>query len=241
MSEDNDKPQNRIKDLYARGVDAFDRGDYQEAEHLLSDLISINPRFADVFNKLGFMASLRGDLYRAIEFFQRAVHINPQYTEASLNLSVTLNEVGDTDKAYDEMQRLSHATKVKEGDLDPFVAGKLANEHLRLGNLYLDLGRHDDAIAEFRKALKLRAGLADILTKLCIALRETGDFDAALVEINKALKSNSHYGPAWVQAGLTYYMKGDHQRAIRVWEEALKMIPDLKEARSFLKIFRDEA
>jgi tetratricopeptide (TPR) repeat protein len=75
-------------------------------------------------------------------------------------------------------------------------------------------------------------------TKLGIALRESGRFDEAIEEFIKAKEANPHYGPAWVQLGLLYYMKGHTGLAFEEWESALGENPELKEARTFLQLFR---
>ncbi|KKL15344.1 hypothetical protein LCGC14_2506530 [marine sediment metagenome] len=143
--------KNTIRELHLRGMEAYDRHDYDEAITLLTELDTVNPRMADVLNRLGIMHSLKGDLHKAVIYLQRSVSLNPAYTEAALNLTITYNDLGETEKAHEVFDRLSEAQNVKEGELDPFAAGKLANEHFRIGNMYLELNRLDDAIEEYQK------------------------------------------------------------------------------------------
>ena len=231
-----EKISDKIKELHHQGLEAYDRNDLDVARKFFKELDALNPRMADVLNRLGIIANMAGDLDEAVEYFQRAVAINPSYTEAALNLTITYNELGETEKALQEVERLSKATGVTEGNLDPFVAGKIANEHFKLGNLYMDFNRIDDAMAEYRKALGLKSALADVRTSLAEALRRKGQFDDALSELHSVLDDNKHYAPAWVQLGLTFQMMGNEAKALDVWKTALKYNPDLKEARSFLKI-----
>lgn len=229
--------QNTIKELHQRGVEAYDRRDYEEAITLLTELDTINPRMADVLNRLGIMFSLKGDLHKAVIYLQRAVSLNPAYTEAALNLTITYNELGETDKAYEVFTRLSEAQNTKEGDLDPFAAGKLANEHYRIGNIYFEFNRLDDAIVEYNKALSLRDDLADVQTKLGSALREKGQYEDAIAVLRKAVVSNPRFGSAWVELGLAYYSMGKHADARETWQHALTEVPDLKEANTLLKLY----
>jgi tetratricopeptide (TPR) repeat protein len=230
----------KIKELHTKGTELFEDGKLAEAQELFVALIDINPNFADVLNKLGYIASMDDDLYKAVMYFNRALEINPTYTEASLNLTITLNDLGEVEKAQQEIERLSKTTGVTEGQLDPFVAGKIANEHFKLGNLYTDFNRVDDAILEYRKALSLKGGLVDIRTALAESLRKKGQYDDALSELHSVLDDNKHYAPAWVQLGLTFQMMGNKAKAIEVWKTALKHNPNLKEAKSFLKIIEGE-
>ena len=91
-------------------------------------------------------------------------------------------------------------------------------------------------MTEYRKALGLKSALADIRTSLAEALRKKGQYEDALSELHSVLDDNKYYGPAWVQLGLTFQMMGNEAKAIEVWKKALKYNPDLKEAKSFLKI-----
>jgi tetratricopeptide (TPR) repeat protein len=227
-----------LKEIYDRGLDLFDKGKYIEAEGLLKEVVKENPNYADILNKLGVIANLAGRLDEASYYFERAVALNPAYTEAVLNLTITYNEMGETEKAGKFFHDSTRRAAQQPGTLDPFVAGKLANEHFRLGNIYLDFGLGDEAIHELRKALKLRPGFPDIRTRLGIALRERKRFDEAISQFTKAKEANPLYGPALVQLGLTYYMQGLTGLAFEEWEDAQRKLPDLKEARSLLNIFK---
>lgn len=229
--------ENKIKELYHHGVEAYDRGDYEEARSVLKELDAINPRMADVLNRLGIMANMNGKLHEAVEYLQRAVALNPAYTEAALNLTITYNEMGETEKAYEIFHMLNSAQKVETGQLDPFAAGKLANEHFKIGNIYLQFNRLDDAIHEFRKAVRLRDNLPDVQTKLGTALREKGELDEAVRVFKRAIELNQHYGPAWVELGLAYYSLGRHEDARKTWERSLEKNPDLREAKTLLRLY----
>jgi tetratricopeptide (TPR) repeat protein len=230
----------RIKDLYHRGVEAYDRSNYEEARSILKDLDALNPRMADVLNRLGIMASMAGSLHEAVEYFQRAVNLNPSYTEAALNLTITYNEMGETEKAGEVFQRMSSVQNVEEGQLDPFAAGKLANEHFKIGNIYLEFNRLDEAIHEYRKALELRENLPDVQAKLGTALREKGENEEAVEVLLRAIELNQYYGPAWVELGLAYNALGQRAEARDTWTQALEINSDLREAKTLLKLYGQE-
>ncbi len=229
-----------LTEIYEEAKRLFEEGKYDEAEPLLKTIIQEKPTYADVLNKLGFIENLKGNLEEAVKYFQRAITINPRYTEASLNLAITYNELGEFKKAEEVMAMAAQIARDKKGKLDHFVAGKLANEHYRIGNIYLDFGLYDDAIEEYRKALELYPELPDVHTKLGVALRNKGEFEEAIVHFNKAKEINPTYSAAWVQLGLTYYMKGLTGLAVEEWEKALKENPGLKEAEAYLRFIKKE-
>jgi protein O-GlcNAc transferase len=121
---------------------------------------------------------------------------------------------------------------------DPYIAGKLANEHFKLGNLYLEFNMNEEAIKEYRKALMLHPQLADVRTKLGIALRNSGKVEEAIAQFVKSKGINPNYGPAWVQLGISYYMQGLSGLAFEEWEKALQHMPHLKEAENYLRLFK---
>ena len=236
-----------LKELYAQGSALFEEGKYDEAEPYFKDIVKVKPDYADVLNKLGLISYLRGDLKDAAMFFERAVNNNPRYTEASLNLVIASNDLEEFEKAEKVITRAasavySGASKAPGGvSIDPYVAGRLSDEHFRLGNHYMEYGLSGEAIEEYKKALRLNESAPDVRTRLAIALREKGMFDEAIAELSKAKEHNPGYGAAWVQLGLTYYMRGLKGLAFREWEGAAQKMPDLKEARFYLKLLKEQS
>jgi tetratricopeptide (TPR) repeat protein len=230
----------QIHELHEHGIQLFEEGKYSEAEIIFKSIISSNPKYADVHNKLGIICHLRGDYQKASECFQKALSLNPNYTEASLNLAITYNDMGEFKKAQDVFSLAAQIAHPTPTAIDPYIAGKIANEHFKIGNIYLDFGMNDEAIGEYEKAVKLFPRLPDVHTKLGIALRNKGRIEEAIVHFTKAKEINPNYGPAWVQIGLSYYMKGLTGLALEEWEGAMKQIPGLKEAEAYLSLLKKE-
>lgn len=229
MSED-------LKIIYNRGKELFEMGLYQDAELFLKQVAEKKPAYADVHNKLGVIYELKGLKEKAREHFEKALEINRNYTEAALNLAITLSDMGDSEHALEVLDRICEVNKEMPGELDPFLAGKLANEHYKLGNIYYDLRFLDEAISQYKKAVALRSGLTDIQTKLGVALRDKGLVDEAIEQLKQAMDENPTYCPAMVQLGLSYYVKGEKALAAQQWQMALEIDPSLKRARTFLSL-----
>jgi len=223
------------QDLYEEGRSYFEQGRLDAAAGCFLEIVKENPdRFADVYNKLGIIYHRKGISHKAIAFLEKALRINPIYTEAALNLSIIYNEVGRYDEAQKTFERAVKAVFKTRTVKDPYIEGRLANEHFRLGNQYYDLGRFKEAIAEYRKALKLRPNFPDITTRLGIAFREIGDLEAATKCFIKAQKINPKYLPAFIHLGIIYYMKGFVDMAIREWKKALAIDPENRDAGIYL-------
>jgi tetratricopeptide (TPR) repeat protein len=120
-----------LKKCYERGMRLFDEGKYVEAEALLKKVVAGNYTFADVMNKLGLIAHDQRRYKTAVDYFEAAIKQNPRYTEAGLNLAITYNEMGESDKASDVFDTMMTDTPDGLDGLDPFAAGKIANEHFK--------------------------------------------------------------------------------------------------------------
>ena len=67
-----------------------------------------------------------------------------------------------------------------------------------------------------------------------------GLLEEAIRNFMKAKEINPAYGPAWVQLGVSYYMKGLTGLAVEEWEKALEQNPSLKEAEAYLGLLKKE-
>ena len=236
--------QTKLDELYKQGMEAFEKKDYAGAERSFMELLIVSPRFADVQNKIGIIFNQTNRLELAAQAFEKALVVNPGYTEASLNLAITYSDLGKYEKAREVFERASHfAEKTADktsgvSGIDPFVKGKLADEHLRLGNMYYELSLLDDAIDEYRKALRLSPNFSDIITQLGIALRDKGHYDEAIKEFSRAKESNPRYIPARLHLGITYYSQGFYGLAEEEWQEALVFDPDNSAVRTYLNFVK---
>lgn len=227
--------------IYQQARTAFDEGKVIEAERLYLKLLADHPKgYADIYNKLGIIAYQRGNPQNAVAYFKKALQINPRYTEASLNLTIALNDLGQYDEAGEAFSRAAHVVRSEKKSLDPFIQGKLANEHAKLGDQYFEIGMYDEALEQYRKALSIRPNFVDVITKCGITLREKGDFDDAIETFVKAKAAHPTYTLPMIHLGVTYYMKGFLDMALAEWEAAQKMNPEGKEAQVYLALAKKE-
>ena len=219
----------------------FQEGRYDEAERVFLQLLTHRPQgFADIYNKLGFIYQWRGELQKAADFFQKALNLNPKYTEAALNLAVTYNDMGLYDEAVETFNRAASVVKAQPRSLDPYIRGRLANEHARLGDLYYALGLYEEALDEYRKALTLRPNLVDIMTKIGITLRDQGALDEAIRILMRVKEIHPRYSQAFIHLGITYYMKGFVDLARSEWEALKELDPNSHGANLYLALAKKE-
>jgi tetratricopeptide (TPR) repeat protein len=232
--------EERLSDLLGRAEALAAQGRWEDAESILLALFRRNPDYADICNRLGYLYHQRGDLARAREFYERSVRLNPDYTEASLNLALALNELGLYEEAKQVVHRAQDRVQRRRPSLDPYVAGKLANRHLDLGDVYRELGLLSEAAEQYSKALSLSPHFSDIQVKLGVTLREMGSIDEAIEALTKAAVRRPDFADARIQLGITYFSKGFMDRAIAEWSEALRINPQNRKAAMYLSFVQGE-
>lgn len=214
--------------------DLIDHGQIDEAEKALVSIYRVNPDFADICNRLGQIYYQKSEYTKAREYLERAVRLNPDYTEASLNLAVTLNEMKQYGRAKEVIEQAQQRASRKRTGLEPFIAGKLANKHKEIADIYRELGLFVESIDEYRKALNISPGFPDIQVKLAVTLRELGMIDEALDILTRTTEHRPDYLDARIQLGITYFSRGFLDRAKEQWELVLKTDASHKKALMYM-------
>jgi tetratricopeptide (TPR) repeat protein len=182
-----------------------------------------------------------GDVDAARASFERALEINPFYTEAALNLSVCLNERGEYDRAREVYERAR--TGPGQGGLDrldAYARGKIANLHREVGDAYAAVHLTEDAMKEYRKALRVCPTFPDIRTRLANMLRDSGQTDEAIDEYEGVVQASPTYVPGFLNYGIALWQAGRIADARAQWSRALQLEPDNRTCRVYLHMTEDE-
>ncbi len=100
--------------------------------------------------------------------------------------------------------------------------GVSAIAHTNLGNAYRGVGRTQEAVAEFRKAIAVGPDHAFIENGLGTALLDLGQVDAALAALQKATALEPSYAVAYRNLWFAWEAKGDPARARAAAEAAVR-------------------
>jgi tetratricopeptide (TPR) repeat protein len=95
-----------------------------------------------------------------------------------------------------------------------------------LGYAYNNMGQFDEAIEEFKEALRLNPFYAKAHNNLGLAYDDMGRTDEAIEEFKKAIKLNPFFAKAHNNLGLAYYDDmGRTDEAIEEFKKAIKLNP----------------
>ena len=103
------------------------------------------------------------------------------------------------------------------------------------------LMQFDAAIANYKKALKIKPDYAEAYNNLGAVLKDKGDLEAAIDSCKKALKIKPEYAEAYINMGNALQDKGDLEGAIDSYKKALKINPNHAEVHGNLGLAFVEA
>jgi Flp pilus assembly protein TadD len=120
----------RVEDPYARAADLAERGRYEEAAAILSDLVASEPEHVAALAKLGGIEARAGDLDAAQAHLEHALSLDPKWAPAWSNLGNVAYQRGD----YDEAERC-YRKALAISPNDPVALNNLAAVFKRRGNI----------------------------------------------------------------------------------------------------------
>jgi tetratricopeptide (TPR) repeat protein len=224
-----------LKQALALGRGYYLKKEYGLAEQYLTQVVEQNQSFADVYNMLGVVYHDQGQYQKALRAFEAALRINPGYTDAALNLAVTYNDTGKYKEAQETYRHALSRSGARQGKLDRFVQGKLANMYAEIAEVWLSSAMYPEAVRELRRALELGPAFVDIRAKLAGALRDQGDREQAIKEYEEVVRQSPSYVPARLNLGLSLFAAGRKDEAVKQWRTVLEISPGNRNAELYLQ------
>ena len=212
-------------DALERARERFAVRDYHGAVLLLQEVIGSGIGYADAYNLFGLSLAMVDRPNEALTAFDQALERNQRYVEAHLNRAVLLNGLGRTEEAAASFAIAEALGRPDETGFPVVVGNRLANAHASLGDEYRNAGAHDEAIAQYNRALQLRPGYVDIGLSLARTLLEAQQYEEAAQALDAVLAVRPTLLDALLLRGLASYLHGEHATAGRVWDRAAEVHP----------------
>jgi tetratricopeptide (TPR) repeat protein len=121
----------------------------------------------------------------------------------------------------DAFHAMQEATKLLPED---------AESHYNFGNYLRDLGRHDEAVRCYRRALEINRDFAEAHGNLGFVLRNIGQPENALASLRRALEIKPDFAIAYNSMGIVLRDLGRLEDAVASYRKALAIKPDYVEA-----------
>jgi adenylate cyclase len=175
------------------------------------------------------------DYKKAIPYFERATELDPDYGRAHAALAMVYFRSYDqkwtaslgisTDRAFRTAQRY----------LKLAMARPTSTSHQVAGNISRERGWYDDALREFAAAIALDPSDSWSYADQAYALIWAGRPAEAEIQIAKAMQLDPRYPGVFVYYnGLALFAQDRLPEAIRTFDEALQLNPDLPLLRLYL-------
>lgn len=165
-----------------------------------------------------------GNLEKAISRFEDAVARDPSYALAYTGLSqaLRLTARGQTGESHAGLLERARGAAARGVEL----AGSAASVRAELGEVYLDLGRTEDAKVQFVKAMEANPSSPDTHLSLARLHESGGDHLNAEKEFRSAveLRPSNWYG--YQMLALYYLRVGRYEESEKAFRTASELTPD---------------
>jgi len=114
-----------------------------------------------------------------------------------------------------------------------------ANRYLRLGMEQLLMGEYVNAIMNINESLKYDKNHSLPYIIRARAFFELGDMDRTIADCSHVITIDRRSSTAYVIRGNARVIKGEYNRAIADYESALRINPNIEEARQNIELARE--
>jgi tetratricopeptide (TPR) repeat protein len=230
------------------GVLYFRKGMYEEAMEQFKEALKVDPKFDLARENLRYLFAETGLDDSEVRRWRDEVKRDPENFEAMLRLGVSYQNMGRFREAADmlgavveknpenTMARFHLATTLKAQGLyqqalehHQYISGHFAKSavfHTDLGEVYYNLGRTDEAIAELHSAIKLDADYWRSHFLLSFAYGDNGQLQEALEESRVASRLNPSFQNT--EANLTLSSRGSSGAVDAAFAAAGKEVASLE-------------
>lgn len=165
--------------------------DVKDTLPLLEHVAQQSPNSVYFQHALGTAYLRVQDFEKARRHLQDAIKIDPSYVQASTAMAEALTALGDYAAA-------------EEYFLASFLIQDGATSRAQYGDLLVELGRFEDALAQYKKAIEIFPTFASAHARMGDALRRMGRMDQAFAAYQKAESIKSGLPAATIGLGIMY-------------------------------------
>jgi len=158
---------------------------YEEAEKAFQKYIELIPNDPNPYDSYAELLMKTGRFEESIQQYKKALAVNPNFVASHLGIASNLVYLNQYDKAREQLKKLED---IARNDGERRVA------YFAKGVTYVDEGNTEQALASFNqlyesnKKINDPVAMANNLNTMGVLLLETGDYDKAQANFEKALE-----------------------------------------------------
>ena len=226
--------------LLGEGKRQFNAKNYNEALDSFNEALRLDPFNIEALLSRANVYHLEGNISKAIKGFREVLNLQPDHTDASISLSVLLNDIGKYEEAKSIFDKINNKVKqTSSGIRDIHIDRKFSAKHFEMAELYATYRRHDEAIAEYDKAIILDQENLQARLNLAQAYNKKGYINKAIEELKKLKADYPAFLEGKITLGLIYYSIGKVIEAETEWLSVLNRDPKNVQVKKLLNISRN--
>lgn len=215
------------------------KGNLQEAMVEYAWVTRLNPKHSEAWAAQGDIYTVRQKPDRAVVAYQKAVDTDLAPSSALyVKLGTALLQTGLPEKAVEAYNK---ALALSPGNKDALLAleqiwkkeitldSRNMSAHLNLGAVYQQMGRYDDAFAQYQVADRLSPGNPLVKLNLGSLHQARGQLDQASAMYDTVLQQNPGNAQALLYKADILKQQGRAQEAEQFLQRALQASPDKKQ------------
>ena len=197
---------------------------YADAETVWRTVITRNPSCWMAHNNLGLILTDQHHGDEAVQHFERAIQLKPGFVDALNNLGIALVIQGNLDGATACFQKAmqSHPEDSSIRENLGFVLAKAYHDY---AITLIRMGRNDEAVVQFGKALEFYPDFAEARRDLALLFLQRGQVDEAIAQFQKIQEQYPDNAMACFDLGNACFQKGQMDEAVTNYQRALKIKP----------------
>lgn len=176
--------------------------------------------------RLGEALATAGKYDEAIEQLQAAVTIKPDYVGAYQTMGTVFRVAGDinqAERAFLKVLELTEETGYTEINQRREIA------YFQLGDINLERQDYEEAVANFKAALRIRPDASDTYVLLALAFEGLEEPEAAKENLVTALRFDPNFPQAHYELGKLLLAEEDFPSAAEEFRKAADLAPDVPE------------
>ncbi|WP_406695197.1 protein kinase [Singulisphaera sp. Ch08] len=222
-----------------RGLDAFERADYDQAIVAFDELIRLDPNHSEAHRWRGDASLNKFEFGKALSEYDEAIRLDPKNGMAYCGRGAVSTVKGEFDKAiasFDEAIRLDPQIanmpfykryRAAAKSLPPNPENPTFAEEAQRGLDAFERADYDQAIVVFDELIRLDPNHSEAHRWRGDALLNKHKIDNALSEYDEAIRLDPNNGMAYCSRGAALTEKWEFDKAIASFDEAIRLDPQI--------------
>jgi tetratricopeptide (TPR) repeat protein len=186
-----------------RAHQLYNEGQYDEALDVLREGLALYPNAVELHIGVGYAYHAREEFAWARRSFEEALVLDPEHEDALAGLGETLLKFGQQPAA---LKSFRHTLELGyEDDIELM---------LQIGRALFREGLIDESREYFEIAARQTPDSAEAVSCIGYAQHRSGDDEAAILTLRRALKIDEDHTEARIYLGNIFYDRGDYEAAL---------------------------